>query len=181
MRKSQRTPKKKIIKSFGFIPEEEKKRKQPIKSPEKKKESPEKRKSIPQFEENVQNTTLRVPHKRSYILYKIKGESQDSQDTEQSTNKSIDTTQQSNNLKSNDLDGRKKEFEKRPFHKMRYDNIGHLPEVDKRVINSSTRCKLEGCRGKSTIYCLKCSVHLCVKPGKNCFKEFHTLKCDIEK
>lgn len=62
--------------------------------------------------------------------------------------------------------------ETRPNEESRYDNIGHLPTVDE--CKSPTRCKMEGCRLKSHIVCIKCKVHLCLKLDKNCFLKFHT-------
>lgn len=60
----------------------------------------------------------------------------------------------------------------RPNEELRYDSIGHLPYVDDS--KSPTRCKMEGCRLKSHIVCIKCKVHLCLKLGQNCFLKFHT-------
>lgn len=62
--------------------------------------------------------------------------------------------------------------ESRPGKESRYDNIGHLPNVDD--IKSPTRCKMEGCRLKSHVVCIKCKVHLCLRLANNCFLKFHT-------
>lgn len=62
--------------------------------------------------------------------------------------------------------------ETRPAEEVRYDNIGHLPQVDHN--KNPTRCKLEGCTLKSHIFCIKCMVHLCLKMDKNCFMKFHS-------
>lgn len=69
--------------------------------------------------------------------------------------------------------------EKRPDNSTRYDNIGHLPEIDRN--SNPVRCKNEGCQLKSYIYCSKCQVHLCLIQGRNCYKSFHTLTNDCEK
>lgn len=61
--------------------------------------------------------------------------------------------------------------ETRPAEDVRYDNIGHFPDVDHN--ENPTRCKHEGCKLKSHIFCDKCMVHLCLKLDKNCFMKFH--------
>lgn len=66
----------------------------------------------------------------------------------------------------------KKKFEARPFIEMRYDGYNHNPNVDERKENS--RCKLEGCKNKTHIFCEKCKVHLCLIKGRNCFSKFHS-------
>ncbi|KAG5881325.1 hypothetical protein JTB14_020278 [Gonioctena quinquepunctata] len=66
----------------------------------------------------------------------------------------------------------KKKFEARPFIEMRYDGYNHIPIVDERKENS--RCKLEGCKNKTHMLCIKCKVHLCLMKGRNCFSKFHS-------
>lgn len=119
VRKSQRAPKKKKIKSYGFVPGKNKKRKMSIEETEE--ESPEKKNTI-------------VSHTPAEQL---------------------------------------------PSHNVRYDQIGHYPESDIGK-SSSFRCKLKGCGSRTTIFCIKCNVHLCVRTGKKCFKNFHTLKIEPE-
>lgn len=65
----------------------------------------------------------------------------------------------------------KRVVEERPPQAVRYNNTGHYPEVDGKQHGS--RCKLEHCKLKSNVYCIKCGVHLCLKSGHNCFHHFH--------
>lgn len=61
---------------------------------------------------------------------------------------------------------------KRPLPSIRFDGINHFPDID--LKKSATRCKRIGCvRQKTHVYCLKCGVHLCFTPGRNCFLDFH--------
>lgn len=185
VRKSQRTPKKRTIKSYGSIrnrgrkrkrrPE---KRKQPekAKQPENKEQSPEKKKTLFQSEQKVKHAISLIPNGTSCILQKIKEEPQESQHSEKSINKPVKTTDGQLGLESNDH----KRYERRPVHKIRYDKTGHLPAVDSRK-TKPTRCKLEGCTRKTTILCMKCKVHLCVRPDTNCFQIFHVLTADRNK
>lgn len=64
--------------------------------------------------------------------------------------------------------------EKRPVHSTRYDGIKHLPEINAQK-KLTTRCKREGCSSKSTVFCSKCKIHLCLRRGRNCFRDFHTI------
>lgn len=66
----------------------------------------------------------------------------------------------------------KKKMDVRPSQKVRYDGKNHLPDVDGET--NPTRCKNEGCPLQTKHFCIKCNVHLCIKPGKNCFIKFHT-------
>lgn len=63
--------------------------------------------------------------------------------------------------------------EKRPPNKVRYDQMNHYPQAD--GLCNATRCKNEGCVQKTHFTCIKCGIHLCIKNGRNCFKEFHEL------
>lgn len=63
--------------------------------------------------------------------------------------------------------------EKRPPNKVRYDQTNHFPEAD--GLCNATRCKNEGCVQKTHFICIKCGIHLCIKSGRNCFKDFHEL------
>lgn len=67
----------------------------------------------------------------------------------------------------------KSEREVRRKHHIRYDNISHLPGMEKCV--EATRCKYEGCKFRSHVFCMKCNVHLCLQPDRNCFQLFHSL------
>lgn len=64
--------------------------------------------------------------------------------------------------------------EKRPDSEVRYNNVKHLPVIDK---SSLVRCKKEGCQGKSYVSCSHCKVSLCLNiiSNRNCFKDFHEL------
>lgn len=82
-------------------------------------------------------------------------------------------------LKSHkDLSGQKKskqrsKTEKKPANKIRYDQIGHLPEFDEK--KNPTRCKNDDCRHTTHAFCSKCRVHLCLLQSRNCFRDFHVL------
>ena len=60
----------------------------------------------------------------------------------------------------------------RPTDSVRFDDKGHLPEAG----DETMRCKY--CKsGRTTVFCIKCNVHLCFVVGKqkrNCFRNFHT-------
>lgn len=67
---------------------------------------------------------------------------------------------------------KKLKSEKRPDHKQRFNDVKHLPVIDKKKL---VRCKKEGCEGKSYVFCSDCKVHLClnITNNRNCFKDFH--------
>lgn len=68
-----------------------------------------------------------------------------------------------------------KTSEKRPSPSIRFNYaLGHLPQIDK---NRLVRCKNEGCKHKSVVYCPKCNVHLCIciASDRNCFADYHTI------
>lgn len=54
---------------------------------------------------------------------------------------------------------------------IRYDNTNHIPE---HVALVPRCCKVRGCKKRSTIWCKKCHVYLCLKRGQNCFELWHT-------
>lgn len=56
-----------------------------------------------------------------------------------------------------------------PAKDMRKDKYAHWPQPSDRQ-----RCKLPGCKKKSTMKCKKCDVHLCLNKSSNCFYDFHT-------
>lgn len=58
-----------------------------------------------------------------------------------------------------------------PQKDIRLDNIGHLPTYcdDK----NASKCRLQGCKSRSRIMCVKCGVYLCVLKN-NCFLKFHS-------
>lgn len=60
--------------------------------------------------------------------------------------------------------------EKRPPHHIRYSIGNHTSERN----DDRVRCKMEGCKYKSNIKCVKCNVHLCAN-NRNCFDDFHNI------
>lgn len=69
---------------------------------------------------------------------------------------------------------KKPKSEKRPNPKQRFNDVKHLPVIDKSKL---VRCKKEGCEGKSYVSCSDCKVQLClnIQSNRNCFKDFHAL------
>lgn len=65
----------------------------------------------------------------------------------------------------------KKNREQRPDFSLRFNGKNHLPA--KENYDHATRCKLEGCKMKTHVYCTKCNVHLCLEPERNCYLKFH--------
>lgn len=63
--------------------------------------------------------------------------------------------------------------EKRPPKEVRYDLYAHFPQIDK---SRSVRCKNEDCGNKTSVFCIKCNVHLCFMEERNCFMDFHLIK-----
>lgn len=61
---------------------------------------------------------------------------------------------------------------KRPPVSIRFDKMDHFPEIETKL-RFCNRCKFEGCRGRSRVYCVKCMVTLCLTRGRNCFRKFH--------
>jgi hypothetical protein len=66
---------------------------------------------------------------------------------------------------------KKKKIDSRPLSSVQHDNIGHLPQLD--GSKEATRCKYEGCKGRTHVNCIKCNVHLCFTTKNNCFFDFH--------
>lgn len=60
-----------------------------------------------------------------------------------------------------------------PNDSQQYEMAAHLPEVDRKI---RARCKK--CQKKTSFFCIKCRLHLCIVDGRNCFKDFHTKKSD---
>lgn len=58
-----------------------------------------------------------------------------------------------------------------PGPDIRFDQEGHWP--DPQVMANSARCRLSECKSKSQVQCSKCKVFLCLKAGRNCFRDFH--------
>lgn len=57
-----------------------------------------------------------------------------------------------------------------PSDASRLDGYNHWPEF---VAKKARMCRLEGCKQRSTIWCSRCKVYLCVKGKKNCFMLYH--------
>lgn len=53
----------------------------------------------------------------------------------------------------------------------RFDSVDHFAEHDDN--RSKRRCKLEGCKKMTHVFCLKCKVHICFVKGRNCFLNYH--------
>lgn len=62
-------------------------------------------------------------------------------------------------------------FEVQPIPQMRWDGEQHYPQWDDK--DSETRCKMQDCKSKTHIFCMKCKVHLCLMRKRNCFYEYH--------
>ena len=67
--------------------------------------------------------------------------------------------------------GRKRKISCKPVSDVRYDGYHHWPvnTGDKHA----QRCKMDGCKLKTTTRCQKCNVELCFRGERNCFKDFH--------
>lgn len=105
----------------------------------------------------------------------------DQQDTTVSDDKEINTKKRKRNCsqKSVSKTKEKKPTQKRdtrPSAEKRFDGLEHFPAAESNL--KRTRCKLENCTLRTNNYCIKCNVHLCIKPGKNCFLDFHKNKND---
>lgn len=48
----------------------------------------------------------------------------------------------------------------------------HMPECVQ--TKNPSRCRLPGCSQKTRVMCTTCNVYLCMRSGKNCYKEFHS-------
>lgn len=64
-----------------------------------------------------------------------------------------------------------KRIDQRPFNEVRHDNVGHLPDFDN--LDNAVRCKYEGCKLRSHVFCKKCKVHLCFTKRNKCFTIYH--------
>lgn len=68
---------------------------------------------------------------------------------------------------------KKSKYENLPLPRDRFDGRDHVLNYDQGE-RKAHRCKLEGCDKRTTVYCEKCEVHLCLVFGvRNCFKRFH--------
>ncbi|KAF9415610.1 hypothetical protein HW555_006818 [Spodoptera exigua] len=65
------------------------------------------------------------------------------------------------------FDNKPKPVKSRPIDEIRYDGMGHLPNLESRG-----RCRV--CKdGQSTVMCIKYNVRLCLTKKRNCFYDFH--------
>ena len=58
-----------------------------------------------------------------------------------------------------------------PTDAVRLDGMNHWPEQAAKV---GRCCRVSGCKLRSTYWCTKCRVYLCLKGKFNCFVEYHT-------
>ena len=58
---------------------------------------------------------------------------------------------------------------RRPAEEVIHDHTDHFPGSHPK----RQRCKNLPCTGKTTVFCLKCKLHLCLSTERNCFCEFH--------
>jgi hypothetical protein len=54
---------------------------------------------------------------------------------------------------------------------VRYDNVGHLP---RKVAKLPKNCRMEDCKRRSRMLCVKCHVYLCIDEKTDCFLRFHS-------
>ncbi|XP_055295742.1 uncharacterized protein LOC129565192 [Sitodiplosis mosellana] len=165
-RKSQRTPKKKVIVEYGYIA---KRRKAHAKKGLAKNHTP----KMNRISRRPIKPTRVTQHRSiEMTVLNIKQEKTSSQ-----TNQNIEnhSTVTQNGLRKSTFIAPKsvQRMEKRPGHQFRFDGIEHYPDADESYV-TGTRCKREGCKLKSKFFCLKCQVHLCIKRNTNCFQIFHT-------
>nr|XP_037877072.1 piggyBac transposable element-derived protein 3-like [Bombyx mori] len=59
-----------------------------------------------------------------------------------------------------------------PSQAKKYDGYDHLPCFES--IDNPRACRMENCKSRSKIRCVKCDVYLCLKRGQNCFAAYHT-------
>jgi hypothetical protein len=55
---------------------------------------------------------------------------------------------------------------------VRLDGVNHFPEV---VSKRGRYCCIRGCEKRSSVWCQKCRVYLCLKREQNCFVYFHSV------
>ena len=61
-----------------------------------------------------------------------------------------------------------KQYSIDPLDTIRYDNVGHFPEVT----HTRKRCKM--CQSPIVTRCIKCNVNLCIMKERNCFIFYQT-------
>lgn len=55
---------------------------------------------------------------------------------------------------------------------IRFDGYNHIPEVAAKI---GRLCKVKGCKKRSSVWCKKCRVYLCLKKDQNCFELWHNM------
>jgi len=58
-----------------------------------------------------------------------------------------------------------------PYEETIKDGFDHMPTFDNK--QNSTRCKNAPCTFKTHVYCDKCNIHLCLIPGRECYRQKH--------
>lgn len=158
-RKSQRTPKKKVIVEYGYI-----RRRRNSRAKRLKKNAASKVKKI----------IHQRPSKPAHVVQLTPIVKVEKEDSPQSLINHITIKNVARNLRPSFVKSKvKRTKEVRPSNNSRYDGIEHYPGVAE-----GARCKMEGCRLKSLYYCMKCKVHLCLKRNVNCFRKFHILSTE---
>lgn len=55
---------------------------------------------------------------------------------------------------------------------VRSDGVGHICRALDR--SGKKTCKMSGCTSETQMFCLKCKLHLCCTPNRNCFEKYHS-------
>lgn len=115
-----------------------------------------------------------TPITHTKLMKEKSGLQADSVKSSQSTKRPLQESQELNIAKKKKYNS----TEKKPADSVRYDELRHYPKIDKSRI---VRCKYEGCKKKTYIYCTKCNVHLCLCTieNRNCFTKFHINERDV--
>lgn len=170
-RKSQRTPKKKVIVEYGYVAKRRKAKKRLDTNATRKIKRISRRPAKPRriaLEHHLIDR-FAVPNiKQEHIT----PDEQWTKENNENQSTTIENSQRS--VRSTPATPKVYLSERRPDHNVRYDGSRHFPNADE-IHTNGTRCKREGCKLKSKFYCMKCKVHLCIKTNMNCFYDFHTL------
>ena len=60
-----------------------------------------------------------------------------------------------------------------PSDGMRLNGYNHWPQCVAKVPRC---CSVKGCKMRSCYWCTQCKVYLCMKKGKKCFVQYHTIQ-----